>query len=161
MSTNARTRTRQVSQRQRRGTAPRSEPQALGGPPVARPLEASEPRGWRDAVVLFSGLNALAGVWLIIAPWVLGYEAGDPKWNDVVFGGVIVILALFRAGGAFRDWGLSLFNALVGVWLFVAAFTIDASGVASWNDVILGVIVFVFGIASATASGGAAEGRTA
>src|SRR5690242_3182825 len=106
MSTNARTRARRANQRQRRGTVTRSEPQALGGPPVARPLEASEPGRWRDAVVVFSGLNVLAGVWLIIAPWVLGYEAGDPKWNDVVFGAIVVVLALVRAGGAFRATGL-------------------------------------------------------
>ena len=154
MSTNSRTRTGRTSQLQRRGTAPRSEPQDLGGPPVARPLEASEPRAWRDAVVLFSGLNVLAGVWLIIAPWVLGYQAGDPKWNDVVFGAVIAIIGLVRAGGAFRASALSVINALIGVWLFVAAFTIDSSTVASRNDVILGVIVFVLGIASAASSEG-------
>jgi hypothetical protein len=33
-----------------------------------------------------SGLNVLAGIWLIIAPFVLGYDDGDPYWNDIVFG---------------------------------------------------------------------------
>ena len=54
--------------------------------------------------------------------------------------------------GSFRATGLSVINALVGVWLFIAAFTIDASGAAQANDIILGVIVFVLALGSAMAS---------
>lgn len=44
------------------------------------------------------------------------------------------------------------FNALIGVWLLVAAFTICSSAAAVTNDIILGVIVFVLGLGSAMAS---------
>jgi SPW repeat len=159
MSTHSRTRRPRANARSRRGGPPRIEPQSLGGPPVQQPLEASAPRDWRAAVTMLSGLNVLAGAWLIIAPWVLGYSAGDPKWNDVVFGAIVVVLAGARSLGAFRATLLSVINAVVGVWLVIAAFTIDASATASWNDVILGVIVFVLGVASAFASGDAAQER--
>jgi hypothetical protein len=109
-------------------------------------------RDWRSDVVGLSGLNVIAGVWLIIAPWVLGYSTRDPRWNDVVFGIIVGILALTRATGAYREEWLSWINALIGIWLFVAAFTIDHTGVATWNDIILGIIVFVLAVGSAEAT---------
>ena len=105
-------------------------------------------------------LNVIAGIWLIIAPWVLGYAHGDPRWNDVVFGIVVTTFALVRVSGAYRDSGLSILNALVGVWLFIAAFTIDQSSTAGANDVILGVVVFLLGVGSATATQRAATARS-
>ena len=116
------------------------------------PAPAPAPGGWREEVVSLSGLNVLAGIWLIIAPWVLGYSARDPRWNDVVFGAIVAILALAKIGGLYRAAWLSFVNAAIGVWLVIAAFTIDWTAVASWNDVILGVIVFLLAIGSAAAS---------
>jgi SPW repeat len=119
-----------------------------GGAPAPLP-----PRGdWREEIVSLSGLNVLAGIWLIIAPWVLGYSQSDPRWNDVVFGIIVGVLALIRVSGAYRaDW-LSWINALIGIWLIVAAFTIDQSSVAAWNDIILGIIVFLLAVGSAEAT---------
>ena len=108
--------------------------------------------GWRDEVIGASGLNILAGIWLIIAPWVLGYTTGDPYWNDVAFGAVVGVIALTRAFGAYRESWLSWFNALVGIWIFASAWVLDSSNTAWTNDVILGAIVFVLAIWSANAS---------
>jgi hypothetical protein len=110
------------------------------------------PPDWRSEVLGLSGLNVLAGIWLIIAPWVLGYSGRDPRWNDVVFGIIIGVLALIRVSGAYRAEVLSWINLLIGVWLFVAAFTIDHTARAGWNDIILGIIVFLLAAGSAEAS---------
>jgi hypothetical protein len=172
MATHPRTRSAPAPRRDRRGGEPQRpvaqppvDPRLErplhptdGGPPLD-PVEPARSAGWRDTVISLSGLNVIAGIWLIVAPWVLNYRAGDPKWNDVVFGAAIAILALTRVGGALRESWISVVNALIGVWLFVAAFTIDASRTAGWNDVILGVIVFVLALASASASEDAAEAR--
>jgi hypothetical protein len=37
-------------------------------------------------------------------------------------------------------------NVLIGAWIFISAFWLDGTGRASWNDVILGAIVFILGI---------------
>lgn len=92
-----------------------------------------------------AGLNVLAGVWLIIAPFVLGYGDGNPYWNDVVFGAIVGILALIRISGAYRKSWLSWINIVIGVWIFASAFSLDNFARASVNDVILGVIVFFLG----------------
>ena len=107
---------------------------------------------WRDDVAGLCGLNILAGIWLILAPWILDYSARDPLWNDVVFGAIVGLLALVRVGGALRDASLSWINAAIGVWIFIAAFTIDHTARATWNDIILGVLVFVFAIGSAAST---------
>jgi SPW repeat len=122
---------------------------------------AGSAAGWRSTVMAASGLNVLAGIWLIIAPFVLGYSGGDPYWNDIVFGAITGLIALARVAGAYRAAWLSWINALIGVWIFVSAFWLDATSTAKTNDIILGAIVFVLAVASATASdeGAAAERR--
>jgi hypothetical protein len=54
--------------------------------------------------------------------------------------------------GVFQAVWLSWINALIGAWLFVAAFTIDQSGAAGWNDAVVGVLVFLLAIGSAAAT---------
>ncbi len=44
-----------------------------------------------------SWVNVLAGIWLVIAPWVLGYTSTAAKVNDVLLGVVIGVVALIIA----------------------------------------------------------------
>jgi hypothetical protein len=118
-----------------------------GSPPPTRPAG-----DWRAAVATASGLNVLAGIWLIIAPFVLNYAPGDPVWNDVIFGAIVALLGLIRVSGAYRAAMLSWANAIIGAWIFASAFWLDQSGTASANDIIFGIVVFVLAIASATAT---------
>jgi hypothetical protein len=117
--------------------------------------ESGPPPGGGDprrTIVLLSGFNVVAGVWLAVSPWVLGYSDGDPKGNDVVVGSLIALIALIRISGAFEDAWLSLVNAALGAWLFVAAFTVDATTAASWNDAITGGVVALLALGSAASS---------
>jgi hypothetical protein len=107
---------------------------------------------WRSEVVGASGLNIIAGIWLIISPWVLGFNSGDSYWNPIICGIIVGVIGLIRAGGAYRASELSWINALVGVWLFISAWWLASSNQAIWNDLVLGVIVFVLALISATAS---------
>jgi hypothetical protein len=116
-------------------------------PPSQRP-------GLRGTIVTASGLNVLAGIWLVVAPFVLGYRSGDPLWNDIVFGAIIALLALVRASSAYRSSGrsasvLSWLNGLIGAWLVISAFWLDASGTAAINDIVLGLAVLILGLLSA------------
>lgn len=109
-------------------------------------------RGVREMIATASGLNLIAGIWLIIAPWVLNYVTGDPYWNDVVFGAIVGILALIRMTGAYETAAASVVNLLVGAWLFASAFWLDQSNIAAWNDIILGIVVFVLAALSLSAT---------
>lgn len=44
-----------------------------------------------------SWLNVLAGIWLILAPWILNYQTTAAKANDVILGVIIGVVALIIA----------------------------------------------------------------
>jgi hypothetical protein len=110
------------------------------------PLDPATAR--RDQVLTAAWLGVIAGIWLIIAPFVLGYGDSDPYWNDIVFGAAVVVLSGIRLaarGTQAAGWLM----ALAGAWIFASAFWLDSTGTATWNDVILGIIVFCLGAGAA------------
>jgi hypothetical protein len=104
-------------------------------------------------VTTASGLNILAGVWLIIAPWVLSYSnQSNAVWNEVVVGAVIALVAAARVAAP-RQWAeLSWINATLGAWLIIAPFVLSYSSAGTptariyWNDILLGAIVLVLAL---------------
>ena len=109
-----------------------------------------------------SGLNAVLGIWLILAPFILGYSTLTPAvWNDIVVGILIVALAGTRVSKPTRYEAASWTNAGIGAWLIAAPFILPYSEApalvanvqaAFWNDIIVGLIVLVLAVASAMAS---------
>lgn len=138
---------------------PRPQPEAARDRRYTREAAVAGGGGWREEVMSASGLNVLAGVWLIISPWIVGYEDADALWNPIAFGAIVTTLGLARAAGAFRQTWLSWVNAAIGIWLFASAFWLADSAEASWNVGIVGTIVFLLAVWSAAASGGAAVRR--
>jgi hypothetical protein len=141
-------------------TAGRGE-SALGDPTDPRIGSAAptSPPPRRDQLAALSGLTLLAGIWLIIAPFVLGYSGGDPIWNDVVFGAIVAVFGLAGLAGLFRRMPLvGWLISLIGAWLFASAFWLDAGSAAQTNDVIFGIVVFVLGLAGVAAGYDAAAG---
>ena len=93
-----------------------------------------------------SGLDIIAGIWLIISSWVLSYASHTtPFWNDVIIGAVIAVIALIRFFGAWRASWLSWINVVLGIWLIISPWVLGYTGIhaAAWNNVILGIIVIV------------------
>jgi hypothetical protein len=107
--------------------------------------DARRARGPMDDGAAAAALNVVAGIWLIISPFVLGYTGADATWNPIVFGAIVAVLALARLAGGVRAAGVSWINMAIGVWLFISAFWLASSSQASWNVGVLGVIVFVLG----------------
>lgn len=100
-------------------------------------------------VRLTSGLNVLAGGWLIVAPWVMEYwEFAVAAWNDVIVGALVIVLAGVRVIMPTRVTGLSWVNVVLGSWLIVAPFILGygaEAGAALWSDMILGVAIVFLG----------------
>lgn len=105
-----------------------------------------------------SGLNIIAGLWVLVSPWVLNYASSRPslRTDDVVVGIIVAVLAAIRAFGDQRAASLSWINLLLGIWLVISAFmwSSTAAPVPFWNNIIMGVIVFVLGALGAMASPG-------
>lgn len=109
----------------------------------------------RGQVITASGLDILAGVWLIISPFVLGYQdIRNATSNDVVFGILICLLAAIRFFGAYAAASLSWINAIFGLWILVSPWFLVYYHYPSplWNNVIFGVAVMVLAGWSAMAT---------
>jgi SPW repeat len=107
----------------------------------------------RTGAVWASTLNIIAGVWLIVSPFFLLYRSSTARIDDIVVGAVIALFGLIRAlaPGSPTAW-LSWLNALWGIWLIVASFVLGYLGVPRTNEIVLGIIVLVFGLWSAASS---------
>ena len=107
----------------------------------------------RTRVKTASGLDILAGLWLILAPFLLGYTAiTGALWNDIILGATVVLLAASREfGQGYKVAWPSWINVLIGLWLIAAPFFLGYSSIvnATWNDVILGIIIAVLALWSA------------
>ena len=96
---------------------------------------------------LGGGLDILAGIWLIIAPFLLNYSArGGSTSNDIVVGVIILILSALQMRGAESQvtWP-SWIATLLGLWLIIAPFSLGYAGgtAGEYNDIIVGIIVAV------------------
>ncbi|MEW6249307.1 MAG: SPW repeat protein [Planctomycetota bacterium] len=102
-----------------------------------------------------SGINILAGVWLIIAPFVLVFWRDAPAtWNMIVCGILVVALAATRVAGPLRTQWASWTNLVLGIWLIISPWVLNYAPLRTpmWNSIVLGVIVGAVAICSAVAT---------
>jgi hypothetical protein len=105
-----------------------------------------------------SGVDALVGVWLIVAPWVLGFsDVPSAMWTDISVGTTIMLVALLRILNPDQTVPLGWVNVVLGACFITAPFVIPyASGVHTnpiyWNDILSGVGVLWFAIWSMAAA---------
>jgi len=101
-----------------------------------------------------SGINAVAGVWLIISPWVLGFAGRSTAfWDTLILGIVVLLFALGAMGSrmAMPSW----WNVVFGIWLIISPWVLGFGSLptATANAVILGIIVLIVGLVTASAKG--------
>ncbi len=91
------------------------------------------------------GINVALGIWLIIAPFLLGFARNEPaKWNDIATGIAVALFALT---------GRSFWGGALGVWLIISSFVLGFAHLPTivWNNVILGVLVAIVAFFSRSA----------
>jgi len=98
-----------------------------------------------------SGINVVLGLWLIIAAFVVAVSE-EAYWNDLLVGIVVLILAATRLSKPIEGTKpASWVNAAIGVWLIAAPFILGyTADQEMWNDIIVGVLILVFGAWSAS-----------
>jgi hypothetical protein len=113
-----------------------------------------------------AGTNALLGLWLIVAPFVLATSTAG-LWNDVVFGLVIASVGTYNyyltTQGREVSTAAAGLNVVAGLWMIAAPFVLGGiTGAAMLSDVTVGVLVTLFaGYNSYVSSGtGADSGRS-
>ncbi len=94
---------------------------------------------------------ALAGVWMIIASFVLGYGVSTPPfWDALIVGIIFIILGAWAAltSQVGTDRTLDWVNAIVGLWLLISPFVMSYTNLIAplYNDIIVGIIVIILGV---------------
>ncbi len=102
-----------------------------------------------------SWLVAVAGLWEVLAPFILGYSAATvAMWNAIIVGVVLIILGIWAAVNEVvsLDRTLNWISAVLGVWLVVSPFILGYSAMvaAMWNNIIVGAVVIVLAAWAAT-----------
>jgi hypothetical protein len=96
---------------------------------------------WQDWVTL------IAGFWLLISPWVVGYAADTAAMaNSVIFGIAIVVYSIIELSVP-REWEEWLMVA-AGIWLIISPWVLGFASEtrAVWDSVIVGVVVALLAI---------------
>jgi hypothetical protein len=109
---------------------------------------------WASAII------ALAGIWLLIEPFLLDPIIAGNRWNDIIVGLLLLALGGYnyyrRTNDRLGSTAAAGLAALIGLWLLVApwVYGIDAGGgeivteLGFWNDVIVGLVVLALGVFS-------------
>ncbi|MCW8193923.1 SPW repeat protein [Proteobacteria bacterium 005FR1] len=114
--------------------------------------------GHNPTVKLASGLNILLGIWLIAAPWVLGYSGEPAMWNESLVGIAVIVVAAIKLASPIRLAKISWVNVALGVWLIIAPFVlhpgtplgaVEGVSPALWNDIVVGIFIVVLSYLSA------------
>ena len=115
----------------------------------------------KNQSITASWISVIAGIWLIIAPFVLGYVNNEPRINDIWLGIIVGVLALIRA---FTPTGTSWFSwisVIAGIWLIIAPFVLGYTSIEPRiNDIILGIIVAAVAIWSSVADSSSKSNRS-
>ncbi len=87
-------------------------------------------------------INIILGIWLIVAPSILGYGSA-PSDNGHIVGPIIVtfsVIALWEASHGVRKW-----NYPFALWLLLAPWILEYDyALAAGSDMVTGILVIIF-----------------
>lgn len=107
--------------------------------------------GGRD-VVLLDGPVLLAGLYFAVSPWVVHFSGNtDLATHNLIVGISIALLGLGLTLAPTRMYGLSWAMCAIGIWMIVSPWVVtrfpDAGMI--WNNVVVGAITCLLGLAAA------------
>jgi hypothetical protein len=93
-------------------------------------------------------VNAVVGLWFILAPFVLRFsDRTTPMWLSILGGAILLILAGWAAlsESARRQTWIQYVNGLVGIWFIAFPYVYRLGEVAHvpWTSVVGGLIALV------------------
>lgn len=105
-----------------------------------------------DHAKTISRWNMVMAVLLFISPFVFSYATSTAtSFDDYIVGIVVFVLAAIRQYLTSKNVGLSWINAVLGLWLIISPFVLAFTSLyAIWTNLILGLIIGILSIASAS-----------
>lgn len=101
-----------------------------------------------------STICLLAGIWFFVSPWVYGAGGAGNAWNCWIVGGFMILFGIIRIVRPAYSTVLGWCNMILGIWTFFSPWIYGYAGNTGRliNSLCVGVIVFLFAIASAKIS---------
>ena len=145
-------------------TAPRHESDITMHPDATEMRERfAKVLGGSGATAL-DGMIALLGMYLAISPWVVHSIGTDLRVNNLVLGLTLTALGFGLALQPERLYRLGWIAVPVGVWMIISPWVVTAGHSAPksviWNNVFIGGVAIVLGLATQGMTFGAARGMT-
>lgn len=101
---------------------------------------------WRQSSITEWG-GIFAAIWLLMAPFILGYSNVAARTNDIWLGIIIGGAALARSFMDEQRMWLDGILLLAGIWLVLAPYVLGyTNSSASINDILLGLVVLVLSV---------------
>ncbi|MBT2367284.1 SPW repeat protein [Streptomyces sp. ISL-10] len=98
----------------------------------------------------------MAGVWLLVGAWIIGYPFNEPAvdahLHEMIVGVVVFLVATARLLGR-HGWVTDLIIVVAGAWLIAAPFLISygdtsQADAARTNDVVTGIVLILLAAVS-------------
>ncbi|MEU6432117.1 SPW repeat protein [Microbispora sp. NPDC046973] len=122
-------------------------------PDVSELRQTYDRAGSTAPAQVLEGLAFLAGLYLALSPWIVGFFGfRGMTVNNLITGLVVSALALGLASAFGRTYGMGWLLPLLGVWAIVSPFVLRAGREATtttiWNNVAIGIVIFALGAAA-------------
>ncbi|WP_211370416.1 SPW repeat protein [Nonomuraea turkmeniaca] len=118
-------------------------------PDIIRMRERYEVAAANPAVQLADGVTLLAGLFLALSPWIVGFaNAGSLTMNNLVTGIAVALLSLGFSSAFGRTYGIAWTAPFIGLWTIVAPWLIrgEATTAGTVTNVIVGAVITVLGL---------------
>ena len=97
-----------------------------------------------------AGLTFLAGLYLAISPWVVGFNGFTTLTvNNLVIGIALAMLGLGFASASGRTHGVVWITPLIGVWTIIAPWVVSGDVATTgtiWSNVVTGAVAVLLGL---------------
>lgn len=122
-----------------------------------------EAAGQSPAAQVSDGLTLLAGLYLAISPWIVGFSGLAPiTINNLVIGLAIAGLAIGFSSAFGRTHGIAWICPVLGAWTILAPWVISgdmSTDRTIWNNVVTGALIVCFGLVTMSLGMGRSLGR--
>lgn len=96
----------------------------------------------RAEVIGAAIVNLLMGIWLLGAPYALGYDRTAAAWNSTIVGILVIAVAVVRLFRPATTAWLSAVTLALGVWLVAASFVLHPVSTArTVNNLIVAAVI--------------------
>lgn len=95
----------------------------------------------QNQIKIAGGLTALAGLWLLVAPFFYSLTGGA-EWNQLFFGAVLLLAGVYELINT-KTYYTSWLAGLTGVWLVVSPYIFNTPLATTRSEIIVGIVALV------------------